>query len=296
MHLLSLERGPLAEHVAALWNDPDTTTTRPEWPQVMEVIAEALGAKGCSVEPFIQAWRQLYSTTLLLDHLQDGDELDPAWFARLPQPLQYHLVFGAYALSQKAVSGPYHDIPEHRVTRLLQFWSLSITLIAEGQYQDLTGTIAASVTDGRSPLDMYEEIIALKAGALFALGFGGVAILATDDEECIDAAINAGKIFGMLLQYGDDLLDVERQRSQSSTLTLPRALRAAFPAADEHRSAQLTWAFVYASYLQSLCSILAPLPTLARDAVHGLVRDTFGTPPAPIVQVVKGIDEPRDKP
>lgn len=296
MDLLSDKPGSLGARVTTLLDGPDTPKARPEWVRVIEVIVEAFGGDPFDFEPFIQSWQDLYTATLLLDHLQDGDKLAPSWFAQLPQPVQYHLVFSAYALAQSFVIGPYRGIPEHRVARLVKFWSVSVTLIAEGQYRDLTEAVGVTIADGQSPLDVYEAIIGLKAGSLFALGFGGAAILTTDSDECIEAAINAGKIFGMLLQYGDDLLDADGQLHQPSTITLERALHGARPFGHEEGTTHLTWAFIYATYVQSLVAVLAPLPGSVREAIRGLVLDTFGAPPEPIAELVKGIGEARDEP
>lgn len=296
MTLPLLERSALRERVASLLNSQETSGPRPEWVRVIGDIVKAFGYSVLTTEPFIRSWQELYTLTILLDHVQDGDELAPTWFAQLPQALQYHLIFSTYALAQDSVHGPYPDIPEHRVARLLHLWSRSVTHLAEGQYRDLTETATDDIEGSQSLLDSYEAIIRLKTGVLFALGFGGAAVLTTDDEDCINAALGAGEIFGMLLQYGDDLLDAEAQSQQRSTITLQRALQRSLPEGSEEGTAQLTWAFVYATYVRSLATILAPLPASVRDAIQLLVQETFGPPPAPIAEAVTRIDVSHDEP
>lgn len=295
MTLPLLERSMLRERVTSLLNSKEVAGPRPEWIRVIGDIVKAFGYNVLTTEPFIRSWQELYTLTLLLDHVQDGDELAPPWFAQQPQALQYHLIFSTYALAQDSVHGPYPHIPEHRVARLLRLWSRSVTHLAEGQYRDLTETATDGIEGSQSLLDSYEAIIRLKTGALFALGFGGAAVLTTDDEDCINAALGAGEIFGMLLQYGDDLLDAEAQAHQRSTITLQRALQRSLPEGSEEGTAQLTWAFVYVAYVRSLATILAPLPASVRDAIQLLVQETFGPPPASIAEAVTRIDVSRDE-
>lgn len=296
MPVLSSGPGSLIGRVAALLDGPDSPKPRPEWLRVMEAIVDGLKGSRLAVEPFTMAWEGLFTLTTLLDHLQDGDELSPLWFAQLPQPQQYQLIFGAYAIRQRAVTGPYRHVPAHRVARLQQLWSSCVEYIAEGQYRDLTETVAATVEAGQSTLDVYEAIIELKAGTLFELGFGGVAMLCTDDEAQVDAARGAGKLFGMLLQYGDDLLDSSDQQRQQSTITLQRALEGFHLEGGHESSTQLMWAFIYTTYVRSLTSVIAPLPEAVQQAIQGLVSETFGVPPAPIAEAVKGRGESSHEP
>lgn len=127
-------------------------------------------------------------------------------------------------------------------------------------------------------LDQYESIASQKTGAAFALALGGSAILATEDLARIDAATNAGLLFGMLLQYSDDLLDTEAQASQPATITLARALAATSDVpADLPLGAY--WQLIYAHYSTALQRMLTPLPQPAQNAVWNLLHTTFGEPP-----------------
>lgn len=286
----------LVTHVAALLADPDSPQPRSEWLRVLEVVAEGLNNSPRAVEPFVLAWGRLFTLTTLLDHLQDGDDLAPLWFAQLPSALQYQLLFGAYVLQQHAVLGPYTHVPTHRVACLQDFWASCVALIAEGQYRDLTASVDAPHAAGSSTLDTYEALIALKAGTLFELGFGGVAMLCTDHQPHIGAARDAGKIFGMLLQYGDDLLDSQAQQRQPTALTLPRALERFQLADTPIGSTEEIWASLATAYVRALSVVLTPLPPRVQTAIQDLVAATFGVraarPPAAVEARGEVVDEP----
>lgn len=127
---------------------------------------------------------------------------------------------------------------------------------------------------------MYEWLALEKTGATFALAFGGAAILSTDDAALIQALTEAGSVYGMLLQYHDDLVDHEPQADQPNALTLTRALLAAHPSLAS-RSAHATstfWNTTYDEYQRALASILAPLPVSTRTRYVELLRQSFSEP------------------
>lgn len=264
-----------------------TSTSAPEplWLEAVVHIAETLSAEPSSIAPFVEAWRQLYVVTLVLDHVQDGDPLGDPQLEALPPPLQYHLAFSVYVAAQHALAhlDP-SAIPAARITRLQRFWTASVAQIASGQYLDLTTTSAAIEATDQSPLDRYEQLALQKTGATFALAFGGAALLTTDDEAQIAALTSAGSIYGMLLQYHDDLLDQELQEGQPETMTLTRALLAAHPslAAYGPHAALAFWRSIYAAYTQALTPVLEPLPAMTRTIYMDLLRQSFGDVPASV--------------
>ncbi|NTU82810.1 MAG: polyprenyl synthetase family protein [Chloroflexales bacterium] len=268
-----------------LLGSTSTAAPEPRWLEVIARIAETLSAEPSSIAPFVEAWRQLYVVTLFLDHVQDDDPLDDPQLEALPPPLQYHLAFSVYIAAQHALAhlDP-RAIPAARITRLQRFWTASVAQIASGQYLDLTTTSAAIEATDQSPLDRYEQLALQKTGATFALAFGGAALLATDDEAQIAALTSAGSIYGMLLQYHDDLLDQELQESQPEALTLTRALLAAHPslAAYGPHAALGFWHSIYAAYTQALTSVLEPLPAATRTIYRELLRQSFGDVPASV--------------
>jgi len=262
----------------------DGTGDRPTWlvwRESLERFGTELGITPSALAPFLNAWCLLYIVTLALDHVQDGDALSDPWFAAQPAAMQYQLVFSTFAVALHALSQlPAGGIPPERIVRLHARWAASITQIAEGQYLDLAqgAQQAATDTPSQALLTRYERIAAQKTGATFALGFGGVAELATDSAHVVEAASRAGLAYGLLLQYNDDLLDAATQRDRPQALTLERALCAAYPEASAQpaQAAQHFWRHVYAQYIEQFPVILAPLPSAAQTIVFDLLRDSFG--------------------
>lgn len=274
---------PYIEHITRLLTAPDVPAPRPEWVTTIKDVGVSAGGEPEIIAAFAETWRLFYTATLLLDHLQDGDVLTPVWFAAEPPAQQYHFVFSAYAIAQHALATLATDLPSERAVQLHSFWNSTVVSIATGQYRDLTQTLDTVLRMGQSPLDVYEAIIAQKTGAVFALAFGGVAMLATDDEAQIAAATDAGTVFGMLLQYSDDLRDDPSQVHQQ-TLTLQRALITAQTATGAADQLAVTWPVIFSVYTRSLKSVLAPLPAPAGAAIEGIVADAFGSVPAALLQ------------
>jgi hypothetical protein len=256
----------------------------PIWLDAITQIGATLNGDPRSITQFLEAWCALYTLTLYLDHLQDDDPLGEPWLEALAPSLQYHLVFSLYIAAQHTLVGlESRAVPAPHIVRLQRFWVTSVARLANGQYQDLTFAATDDEPPHRSPLKHYEDVAAQKTGATFALAFGGVAILATDDEAAIAALSAAGTIYGMLVQYHDDLLDNIHQDHQPTAPTLSRALLAAHPDLAVHgeRSAHIFWATIYASYAQALERVLAPLPAATRAAFTELVQQSFGELSAP---------------
>jgi hypothetical protein len=246
----------------------------------MHQFGVALGAAPAPVAAFVAAWRRLYRVTLLLDHLQDGDALEEDWLATLPPAVQYHLAFSAYVEAQRSLAVlDTQQVPPATLVQLQQLWAASVAQLAAGQYRDLTLSPQELAAQPAGALDAYEEIAAGKTGASFGLAFGGVALLATDDDALVTAATNAGLTFGMLLQYHDDLCDAAEQSAQPDTLTLGRALLAAQPPDAGQLTAEIFWQLIYAHYARSLAQILAPLPPAAQQIIWTLLDASFGPPP-----------------
>lgn len=273
--------GVLQLAVDRLLAKTDGWAPQPVWIETIGDIAASLQADPQAVAPFLDAWRTLYTVTLCLDHLQDGDALHDPWLEGLAPGLQYHLAFSLYIAAQHALSTlDAQAIPASRLGRLQRFWASSVAQLASGQYDDLTLTRATLEARGAVPLDTYELLAAQKTGATFALAFGGIAILATDDEAQIAALSNAGTVYGMLLQYRDDLFDSVDQERQPEAMTLSRALLAAHPALAAHGpgAVHAFWESIYSGYAQALGEILAPLPAATRGVYTRLLHRSFGEP------------------
>lgn len=257
------------------------STPEPLWLEAIEGIAGSLHANPRVIAPFVEAWRLLYVVTLFLDHLQDGDPLGEPQLEALPPAIQYHLAFSVYLAAQHTLALLDSSVlPAARIERIQRFWAASVARLASGQYVDLSLSVRPAKLHGEPALNMYEWLALEKTGATFALAFGGVAMLATDDEVQIAALTEAGSVYGMLLQYRDDLVDREQQEGQPEALTLTRALLAAHPSLAAHsvQATSMFWNSIYAEYRQTLAIILAPLPATTRTIYEELLRQSFGEP------------------
>lgn len=277
--------GELQAAVSRLLSDTSASAPQPLWLETITRIASSFQFEPQTIAPFVAAWRALYTVTLCLDHLQDGDDLGDPWLEGLAPGLQYHLAFSLYIAAQHALATlDARIIPASRIGRLQRFWAESMAQLVSGQFRDLSVNLTELQTRGVAPLDEYEQLAAQKTGATFALAFGGVALLATDDEAQIAALTAAGMVYGMLLQYQDDLVDSATQAHQPEAVTLSRALLAAHPALVAHGqgAVEAFWAAIYAGYTQALEGILAPLPPGTRDVYAELLSRSFGDPEASV--------------
>lgn len=266
--------------LARLCDGPTSLAPLPHWRQAIEQLGAVLGAAPADLAAFTHAWRTLYSATLLLDHVQDGDAIGDPWLASLPVALQYHLAFSAYATAQRQLHELVERVAPVRGKRLHDLWSSAVLELAVGQYHDLMA-LHCPLGSHAGSLDVYERIAAQKTGAAFGLALGAVAALATDDVAQIDAAANAGLVFGMLLQYGDDLADAEAQAAQPAALTLARAWTTTQGNDLPEIAPSAAWGLIYAHYHQALGDMLTPLPERGRAVIWALLHDTFGVPTNP---------------
>jgi hypothetical protein len=186
----------------------------------VQTVQHILGLHPDHVAPFDAAWSLMYMAISRLDHLQDGDPVEHELPTAPFHGAQYNLVFGYYLLATGLLDrlSPQH-IPASRIARLRLLWSNLMLRMASGQQRDLVTRYDAIY---QSPLEYYQELAQAKTGATFALAFGGVALLYTDDESIIQALMLVGELYGTIIQYSDDIRDIFE--GNESNITLPRAL------------------------------------------------------------------------
>lgn len=153
--------GELQTALEQLLQHSDGVAPNPIWLDAIGQIGATLDADSRGIASFLEAWRLLYTLTLYLDHLQDGDPLGAPWLEALAPPLQYHLAFSLYIAAQHALAGlEPQAVSAHRIVRLQRFWATSIARLANGQYQDLTAAAADVQSPHNSPLKHYEQVAA----------------------------------------------------------------------------------------------------------------------------------------
>lgn len=264
-------------HQALMWQarqDAVRLATGRHWSWVIPSIQHLLGRPEADIVPFLAAWSVLHLATSRLDHLQDDDPVDEP---SLPKGAAYNLALSAYALATGLLDAlPSTSFAPHRLLRLHRLWSSHILSTAGGQQRDLmhlgAGGEAAS-------LMAYQEAAQAKSGAMFALAFGGTAALLDDNQEIIDRYSAIGELFGTLVQYWDDVLDIDLQPEGAATL--PSALEAAAQAAQAGGSAQSAasfWRYLYEPYLSHLADLSAPLSEREQSGLRSLFAYAFEQP------------------
>lgn len=236
--------GALTQLVAA---DVSHLEQHPPVVATFATLAAVLQAPASVLTPFRTAWMLMYATIGRLDSLQDGDPI-----AAPPQVASvgahYNLVFASYILSTSLLDDLAEEVPAARLLRLQRWWNDCMLRMADGQQHDLESDAEARSFDS---LAVYQQIAQAKTGATYALAFGGLAMLLTDDDELVAGLTQVGEIFGTLVQYADDLHDALSQPNPA--LTLPELLRF-LPLDTAHQPEQIAaafWAYLYPIYLQA---------------------------------------------
>lgn len=227
-----------------------------QWAWIIPAIQATFGGEDLPLQPFIAAWTTMYAAIVRLDHLQDGDGVDELLRQSGHTAAQYNLLLAYYVLATSLLDDLSPDaFPLQRIRHLYRLWSDLILRTASGQQRDL---ISDTESDTVS-LTSYHDLARAKTGSTFALAFGGVAMLMSDDQAIIDACLVLGDLFGALVQYHDDVLDAATQ--PNATLTLPVTLAEAYPeVAAGVRTPQQFWEYLYQAYRAYVEQVLTAVP------------------------------------
>ena len=255
----------------------DDIASRQNWSFLIPAVAHALDPqKEAYVQPFAAVWGLLLAALRRLDHLQDGHADDAPSPTRASTSERYNLLLSYYLLATMVLDELDSDaLPIGRLLRLRKLWADCLMRVASGQQVDLE--LGHRIAPLSADLDLYQFVVQAKTGAFFTLAFGGTATLLTDDQVTINVLSDVGTVFGMLVQYGDDLADAATQ--PNPTITLPRSYHAQLaqhPYANIHPSINAFWRFVYADYFRHVEQALSVLPITVRSAIGHLFTSTFG--------------------
>lgn len=269
----------LAEYIA----EDAPSAVHVQWGGAIAIIYKAVTDNDEQViQPFVSAWSILAAFLERLDHLEDGDLDILSVATESPVKLMgihYNRVIGYFFLATGILDRlDDQRIPAQRIHRLRRYWSDCLLRAVSGQQCDLESQLAVPDEyrlEGRAALEAYQRATQAKAGPIFALAFGGTAMLATDDDSIINALMIAGEAYGTLLQYGDDVSDVDSEGD--SSLTLPKAYSAArgVQGLPDTRELKSYWNVIYAAYIQQVEGVLAPVPLAVQQSVRAIFRQTF---------------------
>ncbi len=248
----------------------------------LEVYGALGGEDEQAILPFTIAWSLLDIAVLRLDHLQDGDHEDHPLPTHPNMGASYSLVLSLYVLADALLDDLDAQLtPPQRLLEIRRLWNDCILVAASGQQRDLLSS--SELAKDLVQLDQYQELAHAKAGALFALAFGGAALLATEDRATISGCRFIGDVYGALLQLSDDLQDHANQEDYQG-LTLHTAYadiqqNASAPSNDGSGAVQQYWQYVNRAYRVQVEKVLQHLDNPRLGAcVRQLFDVAFGKP------------------
>lgn len=246
------------------------------WAEIIPRIYEVLGSgEEGSVRSFTHAWTLLVAAMRRLDHLQDGDVPDHPLPTTDQHGAQYNILFSYYLCATALLDElDTHHLSPVRLLRLRRVWADTLLVAASGQQHDLEQ--GSSIHAELNLLDNYQQVAHAKSGAIFALAFGGAATLATDDLAIIATCTFVGHIYGMLVQFKDDIDDVVTQQNAGmNLLRVYDTFRIAHDIEQHPHAVGAYWTHVYTAYMAQVDHALVALPIEARSGVRHLFASTF---------------------
>jgi geranylgeranyl diphosphate synthase type I len=145
-----------------------------------------------------------HNFSLVHDDIEDADaerRHRPTLWAVWGVPLAINAGDALFALSRLALYRLLDDgFSERRVLALMRVYDETCLALCEGQYLDISFERQADVT-----VDAYLEMIGKKTAALVGASVQAGAILATDDQDAIEAYRRFGFDLGMAFQMADDV-------------------------------------------------------------------------------------------
>ncbi len=145
-----------------------------------------------------------HNFSLVHDDIEDADRERrhrPTLWALWGVPLAINAGDALFALSRLALYRLLeHGFTEGRVLGMMRIYDETCLALCEGQYLDISFERQDDVT-----VEAYLEMIGKKTAALVGASVQGGAILATDDDDVIEAYRQFGYDLGMAFQMADDV-------------------------------------------------------------------------------------------
>ena len=146
-----------------------------------------------------------HNFSLVHDDIEDGDlerRHRPTLWALWGVPLAINAGDALFALSRLALYRllENEDVSADRVLSLMRIYDETCLALCEGQFLDISFERRTDIS-----LDEYHEMIGKKTAALLGASAQAGAILATDDQDTIDAFQRFGYDMGLAFQMADDV-------------------------------------------------------------------------------------------
>lgn len=214
-------------------------------------VAEAFGKDPKTLIPFSCACELLHNATLVHDDLQDGDTTrrgqETIWVKYgIPQAINVGdaLLYYAIGALQKLEMEPII------VQTLTSRFVLDTLRVIDGQEREFL------LMENAPSLEDYFLMVEGKTSGLFALPFGGAAMLCGANQEQSISIDEASKHLGVIFQIQDDVLDIFANKGRE---------RKGSDIAEGKRSALATYALLHAKEKEK--SDLIDVLTRAREDV-----------------------------
>ena len=174
-------------------------------PFIVVTVARGLGASEEAAIPFASSVELIHNFTLIHDDIIDRDEFRrgvPTVHKLWGEPLAIiagDLLFAkAFEVMSEAGS---LGVPPRRIAKAYEALARATRIVAEGQALDMLFEDLESVS-----VDDYLDMVYRKTGALFEASAVLGGLVATDDDETINALAEYGKNLGIAFQIRDDIL------------------------------------------------------------------------------------------
>lgn len=186
--------------------------------RVPGICCQAAGGQTDWAQEVTASWFLLYLAAHLMDQVEDGDSPDDQT-AGLSNGSRLNVASGLFfsaTLLLNELFRPGAPCSKETAYRIAQDFYQGGLLTCDGQQLDLQTAIPT--------LAQYDDIVARKSGAFFALACRAGARLGTDDESVIEAFSNYGTQLGHLIQILDDIEDIQKVARQQEPLDLSKTI------------------------------------------------------------------------
>ena len=176
-------------------------------PSLCLFACQALGGDWMRAMPAAVSLELIHNFSLVHDDIQDGDEMRrhrPTVWRLWGEPKALLVGNAMHAMAYEVALGlAGRGAPESKALRSSRLLVEACLSMIKGQAQDLQ--FEASLNIG---LDAYLEMIRLKTGALITCALEVGSLLASEDEEHVQAFARYGDHLGRMFQIRDDVLGI----------------------------------------------------------------------------------------
>jgi geranylgeranyl pyrophosphate synthase len=175
--------------------------SRAAWIMLPGLVCQAAGGCPDWADDLTAAWLMFYRAAHLMDAVEDGDRPDN-WWAQSRVGVALNAASGLYFTASLFLNRLF-DVEQTRpaARAILEDFHTSLLTMCSGQHRDLT--------EPEPTLEQCWQIAAAKSGVFFGLACRSGARLAIKEAQRCEAFGRFGQAFGVLVQVGDDLEELQ---------------------------------------------------------------------------------------